>query len=173
MRTCVSLLIVLSIIGVARVHAYPLPQLVWSCIIGTNAPDTTYEMRQIMADGAGGCALVYTVKIGAEPPFYYFCRLDKKGTLTRWSIASSVESAAVTFCDKKNMLVTYATGGIASTMNFGAKGTTKLNSINYFTNPDGASVYGSPSDKTSFFVIGFDRATGEYRVERYLHKPQK
>lgn len=173
MRTFVLLLFVLSLIGVARVHAYPLPQKVWSCIIGTNALDTSYDMRQIMADGAGGCALVYTVKYGAEMPFYYFCRLDKKGALTRWSVASSVDSAAVTSCDKKNMLVTYVTGGIASTMSFSKKGTTKLENMSYFTNPDGASVYGSPGDKTGFFVIGFDRATGEYRIERYLHKPQK
>ncbi|MCX7004027.1 MAG: hypothetical protein NTV22_12270 [bacterium] len=148
----------------------------WSVPLGTNAPGITYGVRQVVADGSGGCAIIYTKDDGANV-YYYVARFDKKGVLVPGVTFSELADIAIVYCDKKVIDVSYRTsGGISSIMTLyvkrpftgaGAAG------ANIYADVNGNGEAGGPGDKKGYFAVRFTTATGEYRLERYLHKAQK
>ncbi|MCX7003536.1 MAG: hypothetical protein NTV22_09720 [bacterium] len=56
--------VILAAVGMPQIGAAgePPARLLWSVVLGTNAPGITYGVRQIVADGSGGCALFFATK---------------------------------------------------------------------------------------------------------------
>ena len=72
----------------------------WSVPLGTNTPGITYGVRQLVADGSGGCAIIYTRDDSANV-YYYVARFDKKGVLVPGTTFINLLDIMIVYCDKK------------------------------------------------------------------------
>jgi len=150
-------------------------QKTWSAVLGTNAPGLTYSVRQVVSDGSGGCVVLFSCDTGAII-FEYIARYSKKGVQLSLDALMSVTEAAIVYCDKKVIDVGYTIGGdkfISTYYTKGAMTSTHASGAAIYANMNGNGEYGSPGDKKGYFAVRYTTATGEYRLERYEHKPQK
>jgi len=176
MKNARIMVVVLGMLALAQVCAAgePPAKLLWSVVLGTNTVGRSYGVRQIVADGSGGCVLSHTMTEAAVTT-YYVRRYDKKAKLL-WQVAfTSLSSIDVVYCDKKYVVVCYEpAGGDKRIMTFDLKNnqtTTATAGVDYYNNMNNDGEYGGPGDKSGFFAIRFVVASGEYTLERRSYKP--
>ncbi|GEM_PF-658604 len=178
MHKSMLILFLLCAAAVTHVHAGVMTRtaLLWSVPLGTNAPGATYGVRQVVADGSGGCAIIYTRDDGANV-YYYVARFDKKGVLVPGETFVDLTDIAIVYCDKKVIDVGYKAAGsnnsITTLYTKRSPTTAAATGANIYANVNGNGEYGGPGDKKGYFAVKFTTANGEYRLERYEHKAQK
>lgn len=154
----------------------PPAQTLWQFAIGTNTPAATYSVRQIVADGTGGCSFIYSVA-GLASTDYHLVRLDKSGAElwriqfidlsdfdivmanSKWTVFCATLSSGNRFMmavDKKNNQMTLSDSN-----------------INFYNNVNDSGENGSPCDKKGFFAIRYDKGTETTTLCRHSFKPEQ
>lgn len=178
MNTMATVVVVLGLVTMAPCCAAgePPAKRLWSVVLGTNTPSFTYDVRQIAADGSGGCALLHTRNDGFVV-YYYVSRYNRKGALLWRTTFQNMADIDIVFCNKKYVVLCFQPiAGRKQIMTFDLKNnqtTTADSGVDYYNNTNDNGEYGGPGDKTGFFAVKFVTATGEYSLERRSYKPQK
>lgn len=169
-------IVCMALIPIACIAGEPTPQFAWSVVIGTNSPAITYSVRQIAADGGGGCAIVHTTFDGVNLK-WYVTWFDKKGKQLWRTQFDNLLSLVITHCDKKHVVVSYApTAGNKQMMIFDPKDN-QLSlqdvGVDYYDDTNNSGESGTLGDAKGFFAVEYITTTKKMSIVRCLYKAEK
>jgi hypothetical protein len=153
----------------------PPAKTLWQVAIGTDTPAETYAVRQIVADGTGGCSFISS-KVEAAATTYYVVRLDKSGTeLWRVSFTDLSDIDIVIANGKFTVFCVTMSGGNRFMMAIDKKNnqlTVGDSDVNVYSNVNDSGEFGSPCDKKGFFAVHYDKAAKTMTLCRHSFKPE-
>ncbi|MCX7004140.1 MAG: hypothetical protein NTV22_12845 [bacterium] len=147
--------------------------LAWAVVLGTSSPPITVTVDQLIADGSGGCVIVWNAYDGGTlHTKVYTMRLDKKGAVV-WRVTTiNTHDVQLGMVDKKNAVASLTPEvGNKSVLVIDKKG-----GITALGLDPGADMFcdmnsedGPTGDKKGFFVA-VTRPTGELVLQRFSYK---
>ena len=142
----------------------------WSYTIGSISPGTNYWVDQIVADGKGGCAAVWTrTDITMPHDTMNIAQFDKKG-IKLWERSYYRTTIKISYCDKKKVVFSISPNNPVtdSTYIVDNKG---VENVVYSTTTLMNDKIGPAGDKKGFFAQNdFLAAYGDIAIIRYSYK---
>jgi hypothetical protein len=163
-----------SVIMLALLVAMPMSAATfqWAYVIGTSATPIEVYVDQVVADGSGGCVVVWNERNNDTVHTRVFLlRLDKKGVVVWMNNTIETEDIELGMVDKNNVVASITPeSGDERTMIVDKKGgMTMLAEAGADVSCDMNSEIGPTGDKKGFFVV-VTGASGDVVLQRYSFK---
>jgi len=167
-----SLLMFALVAGLLLTAPLCAATLEWTVVLGTSSPPVDVSVDQVVADGSGGCVIVWNeYNNGTHHNLAFMMRLNKKGVAVWANNTTQTLDVELGMVDKNNVVasITPETGdeytlvvdkkGLIGTLQ--EAGADVLCDMNGETGPTG--------DKKGFFVV-VKRGSGEVVLQRFSFK---